>query len=139
MSLIAGSKGIIYFCHEWYPAFKEWALLDDPEMLEAVTAINTRIHSLAPVLNSPTVADGASVVSSDETVPISVMVKRYRGATYLFAACMRRTAVTGSFTVNGLDGDVRAEVLDEDRAIPVSGGTFSDGFEPYGVHLYRIR
>ena len=54
MSLIHGSMGLIYFVHEWQPKFDEAALLHDPEMLRAVTAINRQITELAPVLNSPT-------------------------------------------------------------------------------------
>src|SRR5208283_2414379 len=55
MSLIHGSRGLIYFVHEWKPRFNESALLGDPEMLAAVTALNRQIARLAPVLNSPTV------------------------------------------------------------------------------------
>src|SRR5690606_34000166 len=58
MSLIHGSRGLIYFVHQFEPAFKEAALLDDPEMLAAVTAINRQIHELAPALNSPSLLDG---------------------------------------------------------------------------------
>ena len=54
MSLIRGSRGLIYFVHQFAPSFKEAALLDDPEMLAAVTAINRQIRELAPALNSPT-------------------------------------------------------------------------------------
>ena len=53
MALIHGSRGLIYFVHQFKPRFNEHALLDDPEMLTAVTAINRQIHDLAPVLNSP--------------------------------------------------------------------------------------
>ena len=55
MSLIHGSRGLIYFVHQFQPRFNEHALLDDPEMLAAVSAINHQIHDLAPVLNSPDV------------------------------------------------------------------------------------
>ena len=54
MALIHGSRGLIYFVHQFKPKFNEHALLDDPEMLAAVTAINRQIRDLAPVLNSPT-------------------------------------------------------------------------------------
>jgi len=47
MSIIHGSKGLIYFVHEWQPKFNESALLSDPEMLAAVTKINRRIAELA--------------------------------------------------------------------------------------------
>ena len=53
MSLVHGSRGLIYFVHQFKPKFNEHALLDDPEMLAAVTAINRQIRELAPVLNSP--------------------------------------------------------------------------------------
>ncbi len=99
MALIHGSRGLIYFVHEFQPRFKEAALLDDPVMLAAVTKINRQIHDLAPVLNSPTVADGVKVASSNPDVPVDAMVKRHNGATYVFAAGMRNTATRATFTL----------------------------------------
>ena len=66
MSLVHGSRGLIYFVHEFKPKFNEHALLDDPEMLAAVTAINRQIRDLAPVLNSP-IAEGVATVRSRRT------------------------------------------------------------------------
>ena len=63
MSLVHGSRGLIYFVHQFQPGFNEHALLDDPEMLAAVTAINGQIRELAPVLNGPDVPGVASVES----------------------------------------------------------------------------
>ena len=60
-SLVSGSQGITYFVHEFKPKFDEHALLDDPPMLTAVTALNKQIHELAPALNSPTVKDALKV------------------------------------------------------------------------------
>ena len=40
-----GSQGIIYFVHEFKPKSTDQALLDDPEMLAAVTAINKEIEN----------------------------------------------------------------------------------------------
>jgi hypothetical protein len=139
MSLIHGSRGIIYFVHEWKPKFNEHALLDDPEMLAAVTALNAQIRALAPVLNSPTVTSGAGVQSSNPDVPVDAMVKRYKGETYLFAAGMRDGATKAGFSLKGLSGQRTAEVLGENRTVSVRDGRFEDEFEPYGVHLYRIR
>ena len=58
MALVHGSRGLIYFVHQFRPRFNEHALLDDPELLPAVTAINRQIIELAPILNSPTVIGG---------------------------------------------------------------------------------
>ena len=138
MSLIHGSRGLLYFVHEFQPKFNEHALLDDPPMLAAVTGINQQVHTLAPVLNSPTLAQAASVASSSAQIPIDLMVKRQGKATYLFAVGMRNGAASGAFTVRGLPKTARAEVIGEARTITVKGGKFSDAFGPYAVHLYRI-
>ncbi len=86
MSLIHGSKGLIYFVHQFKPAFNEHALLDDPAMLAEVTAINRGIQSLAPALNSPTIENAATVVSSAPETPIDIMVKRKGQYLYLMSA-----------------------------------------------------
>src|SRR5436190_16817984 len=82
MSLIHGSRGLIYFVHQFKPQFHEAALLEDPEMLAAITAINQQIRELAPVLNSSAIADGASVTSSEKDVPVAWMMKRRDNTRY---------------------------------------------------------
>jgi len=139
MSLIHGSTGLVYFVHEWKPGFNAHALLDDPEMLRAVTALNRQIHSLAAVLNTPSVEGGATIKPSPEDVPIDIMVKRCMGETYIFAVAMRDAAVKGLFEVRGLAETATAEVLGENRRIPVKNGRFEDDFKAYDVHLYRVQ
>jgi hypothetical protein len=138
MALVHGSKGLIYFVHQFKPRSNDHALLDDPELLPAVTAVNAQIRALAPVLNGPTLADGGTVKSSVADVPIDLMVKRHAGATYAFAVGMRNAAAQGSFTLADLPGRRTAEVLGEGRRIDVVDGKFEDKFAPYDVHLYRI-
>jgi hypothetical protein len=138
MSIIHGSMGLIYFVHEWKPRFNESALLSDPQMLSAVTAINHQIIRLAPVLNSPSVVDGVTISSGNAKVPLAVMMKKYKGRTYLFAVGMRNGGTTAAFTVRGLKGANTVDVLDENRTILSKDGAFKDGFEPWDVHLYRI-
>jgi hypothetical protein len=139
MSIIHGSGGIIYFVHQFKPKFIEAGLLADPEMLAAVTALNKQVHSLASVINSPTVVDAASVTSSAPNVPVHVMVKRRDGATYLFAVSLYHEQTEAAFQVAGLGAESVAEALEEGRTIPVKNGRFTDRFEGYDVHLYRIR
>ena len=138
MALIHGSRGLIYFVHQFAPSFNEHALLDDPEMLAAVTTLNRQIHELAPVLNGPTIAGVASVRSSHSEAPIDIMVKKRPEAMYLFAVGMRNQPVKGSFIVTGLANQATARVLGEDRKLAVQNGQFVDEFPAYGVHLYRI-
>jgi hypothetical protein len=134
MSLIHGSRGLIYFVHQFKPRFSEASLLQDAELLAAVTAINKQIQSLAPALNSPTIPDGVGVASDS---PVDAVARRQGDSTWVFAAAMREQASKAAFTVKGAKGAV--EVLGENRTIPLKDGKFEDEFRPYDVHLYRIR
>jgi len=138
MALVAGARGLIYFVHEWKPKFSEHALLENAEMLAAVTAVNKQIAELAPVLNAPTVKDGAEVKSDPAETPVDCMVKRHGGATYVFAVGMRNAEVKAAFKIAGLTGKAKAEVLGENRSIEVDEGAFNDTFKPFEVHLYKI-
>ena len=137
MSIIHGSMGLIYFVHEWQPKFSESALLNDAGMLSAVTAINRQITELAPVLNSPTIERAAGVSSSNEAVPIDMMVKKHDGATYLFAVAMRGDKTTATFTFQQPGSYKTIEVIGENRTIEINNGVFKDNFKAWDVHLYR--
>jgi hypothetical protein len=138
MSLVHGSMGLIYFVHQFKPTFNEHALLDDPEMLAEVTRTNKQIHSLAPVLNSPTLQGGVSVESSAADVPIDAIAKRLDGTTYVFSVGMRNGPAKASFLVRDLPADATAEVIGEGRSIKLKDGRFDDNFGPFDVHLYKI-
>ena len=138
MSLIHGSRGLIYFVHQFKPTFKEAALLDDPEMLTAVTALNQQIHQLAPVLNGPSITNGISVKSSEAAAPIAWMLKRRADVTYLFAVNLRNRPTRGTFAGRELSAGLTAEVLGETRRLKIDAGEFADDFKPYEVHLYRM-
>jgi hypothetical protein len=138
MSLIHGSRGLVYFAHEFKPKFREAALLDDGEMLEAVTALNRQITDLAPVLNSSSISNAATVVSENPAVPVAMTVKVHEGVIYLFAVAMREGSTTASFTLKNVAGDKSVEVIGESRTLPVGDGVFRDRFNPWDVHLYRL-
>ena len=138
MSIIHGSTGIIYFVHEWEPKFVEAGLLADPEMLTAVTALNNQIQSLASVILSSTVAGELTVSSSNTAVPVASMEKKQNGAIYVFAVGMRSGETDATFTLSGITGEKSVEVLGESRTIASNNGVFTDTFEPWGAHLYKI-
>jgi len=68
--------------------------------------------------------------------PIDIMVKRYQG----------RFTFSPSPCVPSRDGEFQpprrhagaATVLGENRTIPISGGSFSDSFDGYAVHIYQL-
>jgi hypothetical protein len=133
MALVHGAMGIGYFCHVFSPSFVEAGLLADTENAAAVGAIDVTIQTLAPVLNSRTVTNGVTVASAGV---VDTMLKRHDGATYLFAVEMRGAATTATFTLRDVTGTV--DVIDENRQIAIANGAFSDDFDGYAVHLYRI-
>lgn len=138
MALVHGSRGLIYFVHQFKPVFREAALLDDQEMVAAVTALNRQITELAPVLNSVTITNVARVRSDTEEVPIAMMVKRHAGETYLFAVAMREGQTVATFTVDGMSGDKRVKVVGENRELTAKQGVFTDTFHPWDTHIYRL-
>ena len=149
MALIHGSRGLIYFAHQFKPTFNEAALLADPELLPAVTAINAEIRELAPALNSPSISNNVQVtavpllvsgVSAGDDVPpqprLAAMTKRLHGTVYLFTVNMGNRAIRGSFKLKDPTARPEVAVLGEHRSIGIADGVFTDEFKPYEVHLY---
>ena len=79
-----------------------------------------------------------SVSSDNEDVPVVVMAKEYKGAMYLFAVGMRDGKTKTTFTAPALKGSQTIEVLGENRTILSQDGVFSDIFDSWDVHLYRV-
>jgi len=139
MSIVAGSRGIVYFAHQFKPTFVEASLLEDRALADGVRAVNARIRELAPVLNSPTVEGAVTAKADPADAPVDTLVKRRGGALFLFAALPRNRGARVSFAVPELAGRrVRAVSLDENRAFEIEDGRFDDDFEAYGIRLYRI-
>ncbi len=149
MSLIFGSQGIIYFCHQFKPNFVEAALLADQEMAQAVGKLNRQIHELAPVLWSPERPDlvQVSVMPTEVEeemarllgpVPVAWTARMYENRLYIFAVRIQPTQAQAEFRLRKPAGASRAEVLGENRSVPIRDGIFRDSFGPYEAHLYKI-
>ena len=136
MSLIRGSRGLIYFVHEFKPTFKEAGLLADQEMLAAVTSINRQIVDLAPVLNSPSRPDLGTAKSAASEAPVAIMMKQHGGRVYGFAVALGNRPARASFKFSRLAPNTAIEVLGESRSLVARDGQFEDDFSAYAVHLY---
>lgn len=138
MALIHGAGGLLYFAHEFQPAFVEAGLLAHADIREGVKQVNAQVAELAPVLNSPTLEGAVDVSSSDAAVPIRTLCKRHDGKLYVFAIATRAGKTTARFRVPGLKGETPVTVLGEKRTVQARDGAWQDAFEPYAVHLYEI-
>lgn len=135
-SIIHGARGIAYFNHSFGgKCFTNHTLRDAcfAETRKAVTALNKRITTLAPVLND-SFADG--VLSTGDG--LDSMVKWHDGHFYVFAQSNTGGKVSGSFSLPCV-GDATVTVLDENRTVPLVAGVFTDEFaDGNAVHVYRI-
>jgi hypothetical protein len=135
-SLIHGARGIIYFNHSFGGACQSQHLLRDScgaANRPMVAQTNQRITSLAPVLNSPSYQWTANPV-------VDTMLKSYDGSYYLFAM-PGPDGGTGTQTLSlpaTLHGST-AQVMFENRSVPISGGQITDNFAAeYTYHIYKI-
>ncbi len=147
MSIINGSRGLVYFVHQFKPDFNEHALLDDPSMLAAVTRLNAEIKTWAAVINSAPATGpmAAASVVAPESAPVALTTRRFGGipgrpdSAYVFAVETRNVAASATIHIPALPAAATVEVLGEGRTIPARQGAFKDDFAAYGVHLYRVR
>lgn len=138
MSIIHGATGIVWFVHEFAPRFVEAGIFEHPDQLRAVTEVNAEITALAEVLNSPTRSDLAFVETPASSVPVDLLCKRHDGSLYVFAVAMDSQPTVARIHVSGTNAGSIVEALGEDRVLRLDDGAFSDQFDGWGVHLYRI-
>ncbi|HKU34716.1 MAG TPA: hypothetical protein VJP90_04125 [Paenarthrobacter sp.] len=133
-SLIHGARGIVYFNHSFGgDCVTQHVLRDCPDDVRpAVTAVNQQIKQLAPMLNAPFL-DGAVTT----TGPVDVAAKLYGGKVHLLTGA--NTGNGGQATFHLACGGSTAVVIDENRTIPVTDGSFTDTYaDGNAVHVYRI-
>ncbi|NLF31739.1 MAG: hypothetical protein GX591_12725 [Planctomycetes bacterium] len=138
-AIIHGSRGIIYFCHQFQPQFNDHFVLTHDELREPFTKLNHQVQSLAPVINAPVIENLATVWYADPDVPVKATFRSRDGYVYIFAAAMREGRTKARFTVYGIGENAEVEVIDEGRTITCTGRTFEDDFADWDVHLYRIK
>ncbi|GAA4180908.1 hypothetical protein GCM10022252_04460 [Streptosporangium oxazolinicum] len=136
-SLIHEARGIIYFNHNFGgPCHSQHVLREScgRKVRPAVAEVNRRIGQLAPVLNTQSYAHRFGP-------GLDTMLKHHRGSYYVFAMPgADATPGRRAFTLPRGLRTTRAEVLFENRTIPVDGeGRFTDSFAAeYSHHIYRI-
>ena len=140
ISIVHGTKGLVYFAHSIVP-FVEAALAQDPKQMANVTKINAEIKALAPVINDGVdFSDGASVASSNDMVPVDIMVKKYKDEIYVFAVAMKKgDPTTATIQVKGVTKPGKVEVIGEGRTLDIDAkGQFKDEFKTWENHNYKI-
>ncbi|XZE43600.1 hypothetical protein SH467x_003164 [Pirellulaceae bacterium SH467] len=135
MSIVHGSRGLIYFVHQFEPNFVEASVLQDAELLAGITEINERIQSLAAVINSPEQKALMKLSSSQGDGAIAATWRSHQGNHYCFVVGMTDQATELEWETP--PSGVRVEVLGEARFLENRNGKLTDALPGYGVRLYR--
>ena len=94
--------------------------------------LTSQIRTLEPVL-----VNGQKGQLEVRANGVHSLTKTHEGITYIFAANVNSLATPCSFNLEGTL-PTRAEVMFEDRTIPITADQFDDQFDAYDVHVYRI-
>ncbi len=135
-SIIHGARGIIYFNHSFGGPCQTQHALRDPcytSVRTAVTAVDTEIRQLAPVLNAP-FADGVLTTGGS----IDASAKWYGGHYYVLAGSTQAAAQSAALAMPCV-GNATVTVVNENRTLKMTNGTFTDSFaDGNAVHIYRV-
>ncbi|MEN8191671.1 MAG: T9SS type A sorting domain-containing protein [Bacteroidota bacterium] len=146
MGIVAGGKGLLWFPFTVYPnVHNSLALLQDSEMLAAVTKVNRAVHDAAVVINSEPIDNVVDMELSQSPIfdtPVEYIVKHVDDTLYIFSSGMRdygpNTATFTINTINGSDITSNAIVMYEDREIEILNNQFSQDYDGQSIHLFKI-
>jgi hypothetical protein len=137
MSIIHGSRGLIYFVHQFEPNFVEASVLQDTTLLAGITEINQQIESLAAVIHAPDQPPLLELVSSHGKDSIAATWRTHGGKHYCFVVGMTDRSTELEFVLGPQCSVSRVDVIGESRSLEVQNGKLKDSIPGYGVGLYR--
>ncbi len=122
-AIVHGAKGIAY----WGMQF-----IMDPSFWDTLYGITAELSEMSNILTASTIEPSPVNVEGEGLL---FLHKVYNGADYIIAINPTKSPVDASFSVPFGEEEVYV-LFEEDRALTVSGGIFSDTFAPNDVHIY---
>lgn len=147
-AIIHGATGITWYTYGgyWDENNKRYnhGITSTPERWKTITNIATQINGLIPVLVERTPADQPPIPEVLDGPKkdalgypaVTCLMKRHADETYVLAVNSSLKEVQASFTLPGLSG---GEVMYEERTVRLENGRLVDTFNPYDVHIYRLK
>ncbi len=123
-SIVAGARGLLFY--EYFCAKRD-------NVWEPIAKVAAELRQLEPVL-----VDTNPVRQAGCDGPVETWLKRHNGHEYLIAINREEGPVKAEITIPDASQLGRVQVLFEDRNVDAEGAGFTDEFEPYGVHVYKI-
>lgn len=134
-SIIHGARGVVYFNHSFAGECPSQHVLRDcgAELRDDVRATNEEITQLSEVLNADFLDNALKVGGA-----VDATTKLHEEDIYVLAGASGDGGAIGEFSLKCAP-DGQAEVLNENRSVPVENGYFEDEFHDSNtVHLYRM-
>jgi len=118
---------------------KYWKLFPEtwPELFSLHRGVHEEIRILTPVWASPPIEQELTV-AEEPAVGLQHVLKKHEDRHYLFVASPSWKKTTAKFTLQVKPLKENAEVLFEDRGVPIKDGVISDTFNTCDVHVYRF-
>lgn len=131
-AIIHGANGILYWGTAYTPQPSEfWS------NLKKVTAELAGLQEVLAARREPlTIEKIYHEMGHSIDAGVEILVKRVGDDYYLLTANADKNPVKATLT--GLPSAASVEVLNEDREIAVTDGRFTDFYEPFAVHIYRL-
>ena len=126
LAITHGANGIVYW--EYNDARKS------PEIWKTMVDISLEIKELTPALTSST--SGKKVSMSNKN--IHAILKELKGVFYLITVNSSPNPVANSKIALPWFNGSSAEVLFENRDVPVQKGAITDSFKGYQRHVYKL-
>jgi hypothetical protein len=131
-SIIHGARGICYFPF----AFPSSTDGTPAAVVAEMTKQDAVITSLAPVITSFSDANPQEITGLPKG--IEGMYRTYNGHKYYFVFNMSHTAQSNmKIALPGVTSGT-ATVVNEGRNATISGGSLTDSFGAYGLHIYEV-
>lgn len=133
-AIIHEARGLAYFQHNNGKTCGFYSLVDcDQARLGRIKAINAKIQSLAPVLNTQSYQFRFNTTTN-------TMLKAHGGAAYIFADIgLGQTSGLKTFVMPPQINGTTVEVVGENRTLTVTNHTFRDNFDnEFSHHVYRV-
>ena len=132
-AIIHGAKGILYWGVSYTP--------QPSQFWSDLKSVTKELGGLHDVLAAPPVDLKIGLryheLGHSVDAGVAVLAKQFDGELYLFTVNDDKNPVKVTFTLphqyNGT-----ADVIAENRAVPVESGSFTDSYKPFEVNNYRI-
>ncbi len=133
-AIIAGATGL---------SFSMYKMPIDHPSFKVTSRVVKELRSLNDALTAPPLSDSIEISYTDLGYSIwdgvATLMRRKGDDLYLFAANTAFDPADVTMRIPGVANNTAAIVQTEDRELTVKNSSLSDYFEPYTVHVYKLK